>query len=564
MQAADRIASRLHQLGVRTVFTVGGTGSIYLDVALARHPGLATVCARHEAAATLMAVGAAKLTGQLGVVAVTSGPGGVNALSGLVDAWVDAVPVLVLSGQVESRDIDPNRRSFGVQGFDIVAMAERVTKMAVTLDHSDDVGCVLDRACRVATEGRPGPVWLDVPLDVQTSMVCSFPSRVKDVTAQATPPGLGRLADALLGTLADAERPLVVVGHGVRQANVAGEVISLVEALQVPVVTSRLGYDLLPYQHPCHMGLGGIRGRPHTSVVMAEADVVLVLGCSLAPSFAGSENEAFARDARVLVVDIDPSEVHNVSPRVDLGFCADLRSLVPILVKRIRTHAPTAPASWLARCQALKHRMGTAPDGSSGRIDLYDFLHQLDARTCEHHVFAVDTGSVFYAAGQALRFDCGQREVTSSGLVNMGAALPLAIGASFADPQSEVLAIIGDGALELNVQELSTLSQYQRPIKVFVVNNGGHASIRDSQATLCDGPPIPEPEPLDFCSASATFGLRFEVIATAEELGPQLDKVLSRSGPDLVEVVTRPDQALVRPTALGRAAARHDGATVIA
>ncbi|KJK58934.1 thiamine pyrophosphate-binding protein [Saccharothrix sp. ST-888] len=566
VRVADYVASYLHALGVRTCYSLSGTGSIHLDQAFAQQPGLVSICARHETAAALMATGAAKLTGSLGVALVTSGPGAVNALAGLVDAYADGVPVLVVSGQVETRHMDDGARSFGVQGFGVVNSARSMTKYSAVVERAADIKVHLDEAVRHALEGRPGPVWLDIPLDVQAAAI--DPDTLQSALPSTGEPrgaGARQTARQLMTMLRSAERPLIVAGQGIRQADAVKPFRELVERLGVPVVTSRLGTDLLPYDSPYCFGQGGIRGRLYPGLIMGRSDLVISLGSSLSTAFVGEDADAFDPDATVVAVDIDPSQLTKKGVRVDFPVCMDVGRLVEALqAEAASAVVPGAHRDWLADCTRLKQAHPTVGESRPGApINSYRFVDRLEAQTGPDHVFVVDTGSAYYVTGQTLEFTASQREITSAAFLNMGAAVPMAVGAAFAQPDAQVLVIVGDGAIELNIQELATISQYGLAIKVFVLNNGGYASIRESQAALCEGPELPEPETLDFRAVATAFRLPYRTLARVDTLDGDIAAVLAEPGPALVEVVCDPDQQLLRPLRADGGVRAHDGASVV-
>lgn len=566
VRVADYTASYLHALGVRTCYSLSGTGSIHLDQAFSRHPGLASVCARHETAAALMATGAAKLTGNLGVALVTSGPGAVNALAGLVDAYADGVPVLVISGQVETRHMDEGVRSFGVQGFGVVNSARTMTKYSAVVERPADIRMHLDEAVRHALDGRPGPVWLDIPLDVQAAVI--DPGTLQGALSTAGEPsgaGARQTARQLMTMLRSAERPLIVAGQGIRQADAVKPFRDMIERLRIPVVTSRLGTDLLPYDSEFCFGQGGIRGRLYPGLIMGRSDLVISLGSSLSTAFVGEDADAFDPDATVVAVDIDPSQLAKKGVRVDFPVRVDVGELVEALqVEAAEAAVPVTHEAWLAHCAALKAAHPTVGEHRpGGPINSYRFVDRLEAQTGPGHVFVVDTGSAYYVTGQTLRFTSSQREITSAAFLNMGAAVPMAVGAAFAQPDAQVLVIVGDGAIELNIQELATISQYGLSIKVFVLNNGGYASIRESQRALTGGPGLPEPETLDFRAVATAFRLPYRTLERPDTLDADIAAVLAEDGPALVEVICDPEQQLLRPLRAGGRSRVHDGASVV-
>lgn len=547
MQVASYIADFLYAQGVRTVYMLSGTGSVHLDDAFATGGRFKYICARHEAAAVTMAQAEAKLTGRIGVAVVTTGPGGINAINGASEAWVDSVPVLILSGQVPTYNYVPRARSFGLQGFNIIDIVRHITKYAAVVTEPDSIRYHLQKAIHSATHGRPGPAWLDICLDVQSAAVNA------ESLATFDPPPIPRAdaagdAAAILRLLQAARRPLIVAGQGVRQAGAVAELRRLADRLNVPVQTTRLALDLLPFSVPYHMGLGGVRGRPSAWRIAREADLVLSLGSSLAHGFVGEDFAAFAPEAKVVMVERDEDEIAKPGVALHRVVRQDVAAVVRELLARLPDYDLPSYAPWLARCQALKrsHPVVRACDRGNP-INSYHFIERLDFHSRANDIFVSDAGSSYYIAGQALRFEHGQRELTSGAFATMGMTLPLAIGAAVSRPEARVLAITGDGSIETNIQELHTISQYGLPIKIFVINNGGYASIRDSQDEMCGGRYTDVEEILDFAKVAAAFALPYRLIERADDMDSLLEAVLAERGPVLVEVVCDRAQKMIRP-----------------
>lgn len=548
VRVADYMADFVHALGVRTIFMLSGTGSIHLDDAFAAHPDMGYACARHEAAAVVMAEGAAKATGGIGVVVVTTGPGGINAIGGVTEAWVDAVPVLVLSGQVPTRHL-ARTRYFGVQGFDIVAAVRSFTKYAVTVRDPSTIRLHLERAVHEARSGRPGPVWLDVPADVQAAHVDpqALPGYEPEDAAGAADPDPA-VVDEVVAALRSTSRPLVLFGQGVLQAGALADLRRLLDLTGAPAMATRQAHAAWPLSTPGYLGQAGIRGRRHGGTVMRRADLVLVLGCSLSHALVGEDMDGFDPAARVVMVDLDAAELGKPGLPVDVALRAEVRATIAALGDRLGRDRVPDFSDWREECEALADEQPTVlPAWRSDPINSYHLVERLEAHTGPRHVVVSDAGSSYYATGQALRFENGQRELTSGAYATMGVALPMAIGAAFADPDARVVVVTGDGSIELNIQELRTLSQHGRDVKVFVINNGGYASIRDSQDAVCGGRYTDDQDVLDFRKVADAFDLPFHLIEREAQLDELLPGMLAERGPALVEVVCDTEQEMVLP-----------------
>ena len=552
MTVADFIADFLYRRGIRSVFMLSGTGSIHLDDAFARCDGMRYICARHEAAAAAMAAGYAKLSGALGVVVATTGPGGTNAIGGLVEAWVDSVPVLVISGQVPREQISIGVRSFGVQGFNITENVKGLTKYSALVDDPLAIRFHLEKAIFSAFSGRPGPVWLDIPMDVQASEI--DPSNLQsfeEPDAFEEAPSIEHGLTAILESLSKSEKPLIVVGQGVRGAGAIPEFAKLAEVLNAPVIASRMGLDILSFDHPNYCGYGGIRGHRHSALIMGEADFILCLGSSIAHPFAGERFEFINPDSTVAMVNIDEAEMRKPGLRVDIPIKFDVKSVISTLLDKLNTADIQDNRKWLGYCKELQVNMPTVlPEYRGNPINSYFFIQQMQTE-CEHDaVFVSDAGSSYYITGQALELTTDQRELSSGAFASMGMAIPLAIGASAANPDAQVIVVTGDGSIELNIQELRTISQNQLAIKIFVINNGGYASTRQSQDSMCGGRYTDDQEILDFSKVAAAFELPFRIINDVSEIGSEVRGALAATGPILVEVVCDDKQEIIAPKAV--------------
>ena len=559
IRVADYIAEFLERAGIKDVFMLTGNGAMYLNDAIALS-GLNFYCARNEAAAPMMAEAYARMKGSLGAVCVTSGPGSTNAVPGLAEAWVDAAPVLVLSGQVQrnhtTRNADtPGLRTFGTAEIDIIPIVEPLTKYAAMVNEPESIRYHLEKAAHLATTGRPGPVWLDIPMDIQYCLV--DPETLEGYTPppdENTFPEIDNGAEALINLLSSAERPLLVAGHGVRQSGSSDELVRLMESAGIPVMFSRLGYDLVPFSHPLNCGLAGLKGTRYCASILKSADLVVSLGCRLAIQLVGHQFDCFSPDAKVVMVDIDEAELKKPGIQVDLPLHSDLKPFLQTLLTRLRPTALPDWSQWRDQCRTLKeqHPMISEAMRWQDPIDLYWFMSRLDELSDKNHIFVTDAGSNYYAGGQTYHFEKGQREITSGTFASMGLSIPLAIGASIAAKTSQILAVTGDGSLELNIQELKTMSHYNLNIKLFVINNGGYVSMRNWQDGFFEGRRIDGEDTtgagtLDLESVAAAFSLKYVAIQNHKDVDAKIKQILSDDGPTFVEVVCDQNQKIVEP-----------------
>ena len=557
IRVADYIADFIYKQGTKDVFLLSGGGSIYLDDGIACNKNLNPICARSEATATMMAEAYARLTQKLGVVYVTTGPGGANAVSGVTEAWVDSAPILVISGQVERNCTTYNARikklrTFGTQELNIIAVVKSITKYAQMVNDPERIRYHLEKACCYAKSGRPGPVWLDIPLDVQAAMVDE--TKLKGYKLRQIKTDKKYLDDQIeniVKLLKDSRKPLIIAGQGIRMAKAITKFKELVEYLNVPVIFSRLGQDILPFSHKNNFGHGGTKGSKFTGLIMKQSDLILSLGSRLAVPFAGINLDAFSKKAKVIMVDIDEAELRKFKARIDLPLIRDVKEVITKILDKVSVMTLPNYSSWLEMCRGYKREYPlVTPENKRNPIDLYYFVSRLDELSGENDIFVSDAGSANFVTGQALKFEKGQREITSGAFASMGLAIPLAIGCSVAKKDAQILAVTGDGSLELNIQELKTMSCYNLNIKLFVINNGGYLSIRNTQDTLCQGRYVgsdQRSEMLDFQKVADAFDLPYCNIKRYEEIDDKISEIIGRKGPALIEVICDNNQKIIEP-----------------
>ncbi|NQW15891.1 MAG: thiamine pyrophosphate-binding protein [Chloroflexi bacterium] len=546
---------------MKEIFMLTGNGSMYMNDAISRS-GLKYFCARNEAAAPMMAEAYARVKQSLGAVCVTSGPGSTNAIPGLAEAWVDAAPIMVLSGQVQRDHTTLNAglkdlRSFGTQEINVIPIVEPLTKYAVMVNEPESIRYHLEKAYYLANEGRPGPVWLDIPMDIQYADIDpeTLDGFTPDDPLRFEPAQTGKYVDQIIDLMKQARRPLVIAGNGIRQGNAQDDLMKFLDGSGIPVIFSRLGQDLMPFSHPLNMGQAGIKGSKYCTAIMKQADLVITFGCRLSVQLVGHKMDAFSDDAKVVMVDLLRDELDKPGVPISHPMHADVKEVLTGLNQHSNIHEHPNWNEWAESCAELKtSNPMVTPEYLRDPIDLYYFMSRLDAISDEHHLFVTDAGSNYYIGGQVLHFEYGQREITSGTFAAMGLSIPLAIGSAIAAPNSQILAVTGDGSLELNVQELKTMSHYGLNIKLFVINNGGYVSMRNWQDGFFEGRRIEGEEAtgsgtLNLEKVAAAFDVEFTRIEGWKNVDDALAQVLSTDHPEFVEVVCNPEQKIVEPMA---------------
>ncbi len=561
-RVADFIAASLSAKGLGDVFMVTGGGAMHLNDAFGRNRDLRVICLHHEQACAMAAEAYARLGGRPAILNVTTGPGGINALNGVFGAYTDSIPIVVVSGQVRRETIAgnfaPGLRQLGDQEVDIVRMVSGITKYAVTVQDPARIAWELDKACWMAVNGRPGPVWVDVPIDIQGAYV------EPEALARFEPPAIvaeGLLAgEALKGVarqvverLAASKRPCVMPGTGVRIAGCAKRFLAIAERLQAPVATAFNAHDLIANDHPLYVGRPGTVGDRSGNFAVQNADFLLVLGCRLNIRQISYNWGSFARAAFKVMVDADPAEIAKPTLTIDLPVAAELGDFLDALNEALAGYAPPpAHAGYLAWCHERQERYPVVlPEywRVPAPVNPYCFASALFEHLDTDDVVVTGDGTACVVTFQAADIKQGQRLFSNSGSASMGYDVPAAIGAWWARPNARrVICIAGDGSLMMNLQELQSIVGQKLPVKLFVLNNNGYHSIRQTQQNYFPdnevgcGPESGVTFP-DFQKLGAALGFTVSRIAAHAGMGEAIAAALATPGPTLTEVMLDKAQA---------------------
>ena len=554
MKLSDYVAAFWADHGITDVFVVTGGGAMHLNDSIGREKRLRYVCCHHEQACAIAAEGYARVAGRPAGVCVTTGPGGINALNGVFGAWTDSIPMLIVSGQVKRATCMGSchlkgLRQLGDQEADILAMVRGITKYAVRVDEPAEIRFHLEKALHLATTGRPGPCWIDIPLDVQGSEVT--PEALVGFVPEPAPglagAALDAVCDTVLSRLAAARRPIILVGSGVRLAGAEAVLDRVVHRLSLPVTTAWTAHDLLDSDDPLACGRPGTVGDRAGNFTVQNADVLLVIGSRLNIRQVSYNWQAFAPDALMIQVDIDPCELAKPTVRPDLPVVADAKAFLTSLEARIEARGFDAAAhdDWLAWCRERvkrypvvlpRHRTCTG-----SRINPYYFIETLFDRLLADDVIVCGNGSACVIPFQAGRIKKGQRMFANSGCASMGYDLPAALGAAVARGGRRVICLAGDGSLMMNVQELATVAGMRLPVLLFVLNNDGYSSIRQTQQSFFQGrlmgsDPSSGVYLPEFTTLGQGFGVPSLTLAGPDFLAG-LEDVLAGAGPRLINVL---------------------------
>jgi len=568
MRLADYVMSFVAQQGVKHVFLLTGGGAMHLNDALARCSDLTFVCNHHEQASAIAAENYSKATNNLGVALVTTGPGGTNAITGVAGAWLDSTPLLVISGQVKRADrmYRPDGTPLGVrqrgsQEVDIVSLVKPITKYALTIEDPQSIRYHLEKAAHLARTGRPGPVWIDIPIDVQAVPVEPDSMRGFDPVESLKPDqnGLAKQVRDLVDRLNRADRPFIFAGNGVRVSGAAAVFEKLVRILNIPAGLTWMAMDLLDDDDPLFVGRPGTVASRAANFALQNADFVLAIGTRLDPPLIGWDPHQFARGAYKTVVDIDPAELRKLEGAIDNPICTDAHTFIDQLLQQAKSalgknnNNNKDRTAWLQRCQDWKARypLVLPEHRAPGLVSLYHLAEVIGQEAGPNdRIVSGSSGSAIEVFLLAYRARKGRRVFHSAGLGAMGYGIPASIGVCRGSGK-KTICVDGDGGLQLNIQELATIAHLQLPIKLFVLNNQGYASIRASQTNYFGGPNIGcSPETgvsiPDYRKVARAYGLKTAVIegqgGDQSDLRTAVRKVLRSRGPVVCDVHIIPDE----------------------
>jgi len=557
VRVADYIVKTLATYGVKHVFMITGGGAMFLNDAFGLEKRIQYVCNLHEQACAMAAEGYARTAGKMAVVCVTSGPGGTNALSGVLGQWMDSIPVLYLSGQVRFEttiaSTDLPLRQLGDQEANIVAMVRPITKYAIMVTDPKLIRYHLEKAMHLAVSGRPGPVWLDLPLNVQSSLVeeANLASYNPREDADASTPGLDeRQITEVVERLSKSERPVILAGAGIRLASAADAFYRLAERLGIPVQVAWDAIDLFPSAHPLYAGRPSTLGQRGANFIFQNADLLLSLGCRLNVRQIGYTFPAVARAAYKVSVDIDPAELRKPTLKIDLPINADAGEFIRVLDARLRSQRIPKKTAWLSWCKERIQRYPVVlPEYHRRRtpVNPYVFSDILSERLDAQDVMVSSNGASCVIPIQAMQIKRGQRHIVNSGSAAMGYGLPAALGACFANGRKRVICLEGDGSIQMNIQELETIAYHRLPVKIFLFNNGGYLSVRTTQSNFFPGNLVGESEKSgvgfpDFVRVAKAYGIHACRIRDHKNMGEEIGKVLEVDGPVLCDVRMDPSQ----------------------
>lgn len=556
MKVAKYISQFLVENGIKDCFMVTGGGAMHLDDAIGHQEGIHCIFNHHEQASAIAAEGYTKMTGKLAAVCVTSGPGGTNAITGVMGGWLDSIPMFVLSGQVKRETTiwavpDLNLRQLGDQEFNVIDSVKNMTKYAVMVTNPQEIAYHLEKALFMARNGRGGPVWLDIPLDVQgakidTEKLLHF--HADQEVVWRTPEVRDSALCILLQKLKESKAPLVLAGTGIDLAGANEKLLAFLKKYRIPVVTAWNANDTVAYDNPYYVGMPGTLGMRSGNFAVQNCDLLISLGCRMNIRMIGYTHHDFAKNAFKAVVDIDPRELMKPTVQADLPIHADVNDFLDKMLAQ--DYQPAAcHQEWVQWCRDLLYRFPTVrPEyHGDGFINPYVFIDKLFSHLEQTDRIVCGNGSACVITFQAAKIKQGQRLFTNSGCAAMGYGFPAAIGAAVSDNSRRTICIDGDGSVMMNIQEFATVHQNNLNIKLFILNNNGYLSIRQTQRNLFQPPFIGIDRESgvgfpDFGKLADAFGVQYFRIEKEALSDAILSDVLNYDGPCICEAVVDPDQ----------------------
>ena len=556
MKISDYVIEFIHRLGVDNVFCVTGGGAMHLNNSLGCNKDVEGVFMLHEQGASVAAESYARIREGYGVCLVTSGPGATNAITGLCGAYMDSIPVIFISGQAKRADLvgDQNIRQFGIQEVDIISMVKPYSKYAVRIMDASKIRYELEKAAYMASSGRPGAVWIDIPLDIQASDVDidslqGFePDKDNNISVTGSD---GKVSDEEISSVVDhlknSKRPALIIGNGVRLSHATDKIRELIDLMQIPVFTSWNGVDLIENDHPLYFGRPNIVGHRSSNLILQNADFVLSIGTRLSLLNTGYNFEGYLHNAFHIMVDIDPNEMDKKSLHPQMKICADAGEFIDKMINAIKEKESVSRDLWLDHCRMITDKYPVQiPEQQprEGFVSLYRLFDVISDEMKSDDIYQFTSSGTSVDIGmKVLRLKRGQRAFLNKSMAAMGYDVPACIGSCIGSGKKRVICVTGDGSIAMNMQELEVIKRLNLPVKIFVADNNGYSMIWHSQSgnfkghlTGCteeSGLSLP-----DMKKVAEAFGIFGMVISGEDDVKGQVTKAFDYDGPVVCVVKT--------------------------
>lgn len=574
IKVSDYVSQFLVDNGITHAFTVTGGGAMHLNDSLGHQKGLTCVYNHHEQACAIAAESYARIHNKIAALCVTTGPGGTNAMTGVVGGYLDSIPMLVISGQVRydttARSTGLNIRAMGDQEFDITKSAAAMTKYAQMVTDPKQIRYCMEKALYIATTGRPGPCWIDIPVNFQGFYVDTDELEGFDPAeyeAQLAPHVTDEQVDAIIDKIKNAKRPVLYAGNGIRISGGYESFKKVVELLNIPVATGWDSIDEIYDEHPLYVGRGGIMGDRAGNFAVQNSDLVFAIGNRLSIRQVGYNWKTWAREAYVIMNDVCEDEMKKPTLHVDMPVWADAKELLEKMAARLEKTGEKVFTGndWIERCQQWKKNYPVVLPKhyeDKNHANVYAFIKELSSRLSEGQVTVVGNGSACVVGSHAYVIKKDQRFIINSAIASMGYDLPAAIGAAVAehgdkalygrsltdDSVKDIILVTGDGSIQMNIQELQTVIHHKMPIKIFLINNQGYHSIRQTQTNLFNknfvgiGPQSGDLSFPDMSKLAPAYGYPYLSCDGNDKLDETIDKALGMKGPVICEIFVSTEQ----------------------
>jgi len=559
MKLTDYVADFLAKEGIKYVFGITGGGIVHFADSLDKNPKTYPIFNHHEQASALAAEAYARVRNDIGAAFVTTGPGGTNAITGVLAAWLDSVPCIYISGQARIEHTSRGKpvRQIGAQEFDILSLVSHITKYSVMVDDPKKIKYYLQKAAYIARSGRPGPVWIDLPLNLQWASV--DPDALQGFDASEIKEtilpdySLDKLENRIIDLIKYAKRPIILAGYGIRLAGADKEFKNFIEKYKIPFVSSWNASDLIPTESNLYAGRIGNAGQRGGNLAIQNCDLLLAIGSHICMTIFGANPLAFARESKKIMVDIDPIELGNSTVKVDVPVQSDARTFLSRMLDKMGPGECLDINQWQKKCIKYKSYNAVPKEWKAQKkyVNPYVFIDTLSDKLSEGDVIVVDGGgTALYMSFQGLKIKKGQRLLVSSAIAAMGTGLPESIGACFANGKKRTICMTGDGSIQFNIQELQTIVHHKLPIKIFIFNNSGYLAIRHTQDGFlksryigsCAEGGVSLP---DFQKVARAYGIKAVRINNHKELNRKLQQILRCPGPAVCEIMISKDQQLI-------------------
>jgi acetolactate synthase-1/2/3 large subunit len=541
MKISDYVINTLATEGVTHIFEVCGGAISHLLDSLYGRSDIRTVSMHHEMAAAIAAEGYSRASENIGVAMATSGPGATNLITGIASCYFDSIPCLFITGQVNTYEYKFGKlvRQIGFQETDIVSIVKPIVKNAVLVKYPQETQEILEKSIIIAKTGRPGPVLIDFPLNIQRSCIEPLKPLINEFYKSDSLPADQNLNNTIKTLIKNSIRPLILAGGGVRSSKATKELFDFAHATGIPVVVSLMGLDSFPHDDPLYVGMIGTYGNRYANLSIANADLIVALGTRFDTRQTGTKPETFARKAKIIHVDIDAHELNN-KIKVDFPINIDIKDFLVSLHLNSCNFKPANYSSWLERINYYKSNYSMDSRPVKNQINPYIFFKELSKAIPENAIICVDVGQNQMWAAQTLEIKKDQRFFTQGGMASIGSALPMAIGASFAKPDRMLIVITGDGGFQLNIQELQTIYHHDLPIKIILLNNCGYGMIRQFQEQYFEGrfqsSAIGYSNP-DFQKVVSAYNISSRKISSASEIKLALESLFYDFKPAFLELI---------------------------